>query len=490
MEIIFKSNIIKYNKRGVGFIYLLKEHQNKFNIGQQLKVTIKLPNNNIIFFAKLRSHHKEGIYVPASVANKNNLLDRKVPIVLVKIDGFFTKLSYDGRIYLPQKDAIELKLKQNEIILVKGIIDKKSYKEFCQVKIRRKSSTTEYFCMFNPKLRHKEGVFSIESILSRNRYNISKKLADAIKDFNYAFVDENNMVMYYGNRVPIVIRTNFDLKEIAHYLGCYFADGTKRGVDWGICASTFEQARYYLKLHDHLIRDHKIVPNISFTDTKDEETETLKKRLTNKWKEEVDLEIEEKRTRVIHSDCGYSRKTNPFGSLVLKEHRQLSQIYYNKLLKYLFDYIKKNNDSKLALDFILGTLEGDGSVGVRSGHLMIHSNLRELEILSEIMKYTKFQFRARKEGGNKGVIFIGSLEIIKNMPFLKDKIFQYYPKRRKLLQERLFNTGCAQFLLKGTKTSNTVIGKLKENGILDSDNELTKYGKEVQASLREFIERV
>ncbi len=62
-----------------------------------------------------------------------------------------------------------------------------------------------------------------------------------------------------------------------------------------------------------------------------------------------------------------------------------------------------------------------------------------------------------------------------------------YNKRRKILQERLGNTGCARFLLHNTKTSNMLIGKLKELGILDSNGKPTNYGKKVKKSLKEFV---
>ena len=488
MKIIFKSKIIKYNQSSVGFIYLPKEHQNKFDIGQQLKITVKLPNNDIIFFAKLRNHNRKGIYVPASVAKMNNLLNQSGLITLTKVNGFFTKISYDGRIYIPQKYAIGLKLKQNEILLIEGIIDGKSYREFCQVKIRQKDSTTEYFCMFNPKVGKKKGIFSIESILSKNKYSFPNKLKDIIKDFNYAFVNEKNVVMYYGNRVPIIIRTDFDPIKISYYLGCYFADGTKRGNSWGICASTFEQAKYYLKLHKEIIPDNSVISSISFTDIKNQEKSILIKKLVKQWKDKTGIKVEERRVRIIDSNFNYSPKTNPFGSLVFKEHRQLTQIYYNRLLIYLFKKIEITNNQKLALEFILGSLEGDGCVGV-NGDLRIYSNLKELEILKKIMQFTSYSFSAPIEGKNKGHIFIGSLELIRNIPFLKDKLFIYYPKRRKLLRERLANTGCAQFLLNGTKTSNMLIGILKQKGILNEKSELTKYGKQVQQSLREFVDQ-
>ena len=142
----------------------------------------------------------------------------------------------------------------------------------------------------------------------------------------------------------------------------------------------------------------------------------------------------------------------------------------------------------MANDFILGVLEGDGSVGAERGHLIITTNLEELDILSSIMKYTNLDFRERVEGKNKGIIYIGSIEIIKNISILKDKLFRYYPKRRKRLKERLAQTGCARFLLgKSKKTSNWLIGQLNNYGILNGKGKLTKEGRKIQKDLKEFL---
>jgi hypothetical protein len=486
MTIKFKSKIRRHNKRGVGFIYLPDYYQNQFKVSRELKVEIVLPDNKMFFFAKLRIHNKEGIYVPSHITKKFGLLNKEANIRIKEIKGFFTKTSQDGRIYLPQNYANELKLKQNEIVLIEGIIDEKKYSEFCQVKIRQKTNTREYFCMFNPKLIKKEGIFSIKYILSRNKFRIPKKIISLIENFNYAFLNKETIVLYYGNRVPIIAKIDFDLTNISHYLGCYFADGTKNGNNWGICSSTFKQARYYIKMHNQIIINNKIIPSISFTDIKNQNESILKRKLMEIWRKETNLDIDERRTRIIKSNCAPSKKANPFGSLVLKEHKQLSQIYYNKLLNLLFDVIKKEKNKKLAFEFILGVLEGDGSVGA-SGELFIHSNLKELKILKEIADYTGFKFRIHIEGKNKGYVFIGLLEIIKNIPILKDKLFKYYPKRRKILKERLAQTGCARFLLgKSKKTSNWLIGQLNKYEILDKGN-LTESGKKIQKDLKAFF---
>ena len=155
----------------------------------------------------------------------------------------------------------------------------------------------------------------------------------------------------------------------------------------------------------------------------------------------------------------------------------------------MFVEIKDKSSKDLALDFILGVLEGDGCVGPEGrGHLVIATNNIELQILTEVLSCAGFKYNVRKEGENRNCVHIGLLEIIKNISILKDKIFIYYPKRRKLLKERLANTASVRFLLGETnKTSNWLIGQFKKMGILDECGNLTEFGIHIQKELREFL---
>ena len=92
------------------------------------------------------------------------------------------------------------------------------------------------------------------------------------------------------------------------------------------------------------------------------------------------------------------------------------------------------------------------------------------------------------EGENKGGIHIGLLEVIRNIGILKDKIFKYYSKRRKLLKERLADTASVRFLLgENNKTSNWLIGQFNEMKILDRKGNLTEFGLQIQKDLKEFL---
>ena len=80
------------------------------------------------------------------------------------------------------------------------------------------------------------------------------------------------------------------------------------------------------------------------------------------------------------------------------------------------------------------------------------------------------------------------MEVIKNISILKDRIFKYYPKRRKLLKERLANTPSIRYLLgKTNKTSNWLIGQFNEMKIFGGNGNLTEFGKKTKEDLKEFL---
>ena len=65
-------------------------------------------------------------------------------------------------------------------------------------------------------------------------------------------INGNELAIFDGKQKSVVIPADISYEEIALYMGAYFADGTRKGNSWGICASTSEQAKFYLKMHSAL----------------------------------------------------------------------------------------------------------------------------------------------------------------------------------------------------------------------------------------------
>jgi len=482
----FKSTVTKGNNRGAGFIRIPLSIRSKFSIKNQYKVII---NSEVEFHSKVRDYRGKGVFVPTEINVKNKFYKKEVNVEMQKINGFFVKIGVDGRVYIPNF----YNLKNGDILSIEAKINGKELRKYPKIYLREKNNTKEFIFYLENKFYNKDAIIKIKKILNKNLVIHSKDIFKKILyDFDFAEIETDKIIIYYGTRVPIIVNTNIDLKYLAHYLGCYFADGTKRGNDWGICASTFEQANYYIKNHEGVITDSNIIFSLTCTRNRIGDIERLKKDLIAIWSGKVNSEIENKRVRIIKTNTIYAPNRGPYGSLSMKEHRQLTQIYYNRLLEYLFKLIIKNSDKGLATDFICGVMEGDGCVNSKTqGHIIITTNTEEIKILKKICdnSYLKSGIRTWKGKKTRVDITIGSLEIIKNISILKDKLFKYYPKRRKILKERLANTGCSRFLLgKNKKTSNWLIGQLNNYGILDGQGNLTKFGKKIQRDLKEFLE--
>jgi bifunctional DNA-binding transcriptional regulator/antitoxin component of YhaV-PrlF toxin-antitoxin module len=481
----FKSTVKKGNNKGVGFISIPIEKRNLFSIDGHINIII---NSKIEFFSKIKFYGTIGFYIPYKIMIENKLIGKYINVEVKKIEGFFTSIGSDGRIYIPQNIAEKYSLKFKDIVEIEFNRNNEKNTRYCLMNIRQRKNTKEYMCMFDFKRSRQDGIFRLKRKLSKNlqHSNFPKQV---LKDFNIGNIGDKRVICYFGNRMPIIINLNSDIGKMAYYLGCYFADGTKRGTHWGICASTFEQAKYYKDMHEMLIRNSKIVNNISYSDPENKDKEFLKNKLRNLWHKRTGIILKNVSVR-IHDTQYRAPNRNEYGTLVFKENRELTRIYYVRFLDFILDKINNENNQKLAIDFILGVLEGDGCSNAKSrGHVMIATNMKDSKILKNILISSNLKFNIRGESENRYSVYIWSLEIIKNISILKDKLFKYYPKRRKILKERLANTGCARFLLgKNKKTSNWLIGQLKNYEILDEKNNLTNFGKSVKKDLKEFFD--
>ena len=251
-------------------------------------------------------------------------------------------------------------------------------------------------------------------------------------------------------------------------------------------ASTILQGRYCLEKHSLLIDDANLSLGITLT-TPQMVDEQLKNNTAKIWNEGLNLKIPNNKVRIIKTETKEAPNRNPHGTLVLKELRQLTMIYYNKLLEQLLNKIRTNRDKQLAWNFLCGVLEGDGypTAASRPG-IGISTNLKEMEILKQVFAVLNLgnQGYLEKEGTKKATLRIGIFEIISNIEYIYDKLFQYYPKRRKKLINRLFLTGSVRYILgKQKSTSAFVKSSLKELGILNNNFKLTNKGKIIKKCL-------
>jgi bifunctional DNA-binding transcriptional regulator/antitoxin component of YhaV-PrlF toxin-antitoxin module len=478
----FKSFIIKANNNGTGFITIPKNLRTKFKRGDNLKVLISRNGLKTSFYGKICYWGRLGIYVSKHLTKRYTLFGKEHLIILEKAEGFFSKVCCDGRIYLPSDTSRKSGLKDGSIIKLSIGFDGEKICRYLKVHCRKKANTTEYFCMAGTDLASKEVVGNIEKILQKP--DLRGFPLSIISDLNSGVIDKDTTVIYDGHKVPIVVNNNLKLEGIAHYLGAFFADGTRKGNSWGIVASTFEQAKYYLSQHEKIVSDTETEKYVSITSNAPVNKTSLRDTWINNTRMLPDY------IRVHKTKTKHSKNRNVFGSLVFREHRKLVQDYYNRLLIYLFELIEKDNRGDLATDFILGVLEGDGSPSAANkGYIIISTNKEDSKVLQKILQFTDFDFKFHIESKtNKHYIRINSLSILKILPEIKDRIFRYYPKRRKKFIERFCKMGAVLFILgEQNHASGWVKANLRKSDILNSEYKLTSHGNEIRQCLKDML---
>lgn len=478
-----ESTVWKGNRMGAGFARIPKDSYSNFGLGENIKVEILNENGSIVFHPVISSYKNYlGFYIPKNICIGNKLWKKRVKVRIEKICGFHSKLGSDGRLHIPKVIAEKYDLKKDDLIAVKGRIGDKKIERICKIHARKIKN--ECLCLFSNEKGNKEGVFIVKKKLKRKIH--SRFLKAVLNNVNYGKINEEKVIAFYTSTRPIIISSKLKMdNNLIYYLGCYFADGTKRGTSWGITASTFEQANFYLKMHKKLIFNLHMHTYLSITS----KSSLVKDKLKREWKNKCGIDIEDVRLRLSKKG---SRKINPNGSLIIREYSQSPQRFYHRLLRYCIQEILKEKNKELALEFIFGVLEGDGSVA-RSGrgHVHIHTNDKEVEILEKVLKACDLKYNSYKEGAHKYTIRIGVLEILKNFEDLKDKLFCLYPKRRRTLIKRLQTVGAVRFILgKQNYASAWVKAWLKNEDILNENYELTTKGLKIKNNLKDMIKNV
>ncbi|MEK6973588.1 MAG: hypothetical protein AABW72_06160 [archaeon] len=482
MDFVFDSVVQKGNNKGVGFLKI-SEVSDLFDINQQVRCTIFSDSAHQDFFSKIKKYsNSKGIYVPKDICAINDFFGKRIKVKLAKINGFYSKIGADGKFYIPLEVAQQLKLEDKDILKIKVILpDGSVLEKYSLVRFREHKGSCEYSLVLNSKLKGIGGIINLEKLQSQILKKKSNELVitKLLKGLNFARINNDKFIILEPNKQPIFLRSDIKLKDIAYYLGCYFADGTKRGNSWAIAASTLEQARFYLDMHAFLTFESVLDFTLSYT--KSNKNNISESELIRIWESYLGITRIKRRFRFAKGvNAG---KTNEYGTLIMRKHKMLLLVVYNRLLEILISEIIKTKNFDLAEDFICGVLEGDGCPNAKTrGHIIITTNLKELRILGKVFKCSGISYKLREDskGKNNGTITIGSLEILKNFNNLKDKLFAHYPKRRKLLFERLKKVGGVRYML-GMQdyASSWVKAELKKQGLLNNKYKLTVKGQKM-----------
>jgi hypothetical protein len=371
-----------------------------------------------------------------------------------------------------------LQLKSNELILLEGQVENIIKTKLCKIKVREKNGKKEYFCIFSSELKNKSGLFAIKTKLPK--YNLKEPLRLILRDLNYGVLN-NRKIVILQHKSELYINPQIRLDDnLFYYLGCYLADGTRKNM-WAITASTFNQAKFYKEMHEKLILNPVYESSyISISLRKDNKVDI--KEIKNLWEKVCGIKVKSIRTRIIN---GNSLKTHLYGSLVIRENRKVTLLYYQKLLDYVISYIINKKNKMAAINFICGVLEGDGSPSARKrGYIIISSNKEDAATLQKILKIASVDYSIQKDC-NRVYVRLNVLGLLSKLELIWNKIFAYYPERRKKFIERFSKIGAVRFIIgEQNYCASWVKSWLRKNGILNENYELTPKGRKIKNLLK------
>ncbi|MHA2363854.1 MAG: hypothetical protein ACXAC7_07835 [Candidatus Hodarchaeales archaeon] len=263
------------------------------------------------------------------------------------------------------------------------------------------------------------------------------------------------MIIFLGNHRPLMTPITILRSEFIHYIGCYYADGTKFGSGWSINASTPEQAQYYQLIYKKLVKNPSINYNLTYTkkpfDTRP--NNALKVDLINYWNENAEIDLFPERIKIILSESEETKKWNEKGSLRIRDNRSLVlKLHLHLMNSILLDISTSDNKNHL-WKFLFGILEGDGYVcgGKKRFGLGFACHVKDT-MIREILTKLNIKFRVDLYKVKKGISFgievqLGLFEILLHLPIFEKFLFLYYSKRRKLFITRLFKQPTIQYLM-------------------------------------------
>lgn len=484
-----KGMVAKANNKGTAFLRFPRQ-KCKINTHTPISATLHIKDNEVSFYTKISNYDGLGFYIPKLIASRNDLIGNELTATIQRVYEFYARIDRYSRVMIPLCTIKKHNLKHGDIVSLD--VDTNNGMRTIYTKILKRKDREEYKALIRCKDITLNKVYTMK--INRKLQNIkpkkSKKCVTSLDLFDskeIGNVDSMDSIVFIGKAHPIIIPSKIDLRSIACYLGTYFADGTKVG-HWRINASTPNQAVFYRKIHESICKDAILKYRITFTAETRKNIDEIKSNLLELWKEVGTDQI----AMSIRIQSGVQLKRSKYGSLGISDYRSAVLVLYKRLLACFLKKVLKLRDKKLALDFICGVLEGDGSVaGGKRAHVNIHSNVNNYKILSKLLKITNLKHTVVKEKGNAIVLRIGGLEILKNLPLLKDKIFKYYPKRRKALIKKLNALGGVRFLLgKQDYASGWVKAWLKNEGFLNKKYQLSSKGKKIKNDLVSMMREV
>lgn len=428
-----------------------------------------------------------GFYIPAHIVEKEKLITSEICVSVFNTEYYSGRISSDKRVSIPLDIVKEMNIQPKDLYKVEFKIDNITYTEIVIINItdRYDNRSDEY----NFTVRMNEVSVSSDILvkITDKIKTISKSNTNIINGniFSVSMFDDNsiigdlgeNILVFNGNHVPLIVKKYINIETYSHYFGCYYADGTKKANDFSINASTPEQAIYYLKIINEILFHHKRYFRLTYTvkpyDIRDEDT--IKNNLISYWHEKANVLIESRNIKLIRTSSDKIRNWSPRGSLRIIVSLGLALQFHVNIMNLIVKYIKDNNNRILMWSFLFGIMEGDGYVsGGKEGFGLGIATSKDDIIIRESLNKLQINYSVDSSRTNDGVslgiqISFGLIQVLNNLEILNKNLFIYYPKRRKIFTERLLNKPTVVSILKNenihadnSKTKNILLSLQEE----------------------------
>jgi hypothetical protein len=461
--------IAKGNAKGTGWITLPLNVRKGHEPGKYYNCSIITETKEKILLTQklLIIKNSWGFYIPQKICLEKKLLGTLVQATIKKSATIPGKVEQDQRVRLPIAVVQEKMIKEKELYEIELQIGEKLFTEIVIIKSidrgNRNRENEYYYTIRMQKIPiNTEGQTKIkkkiELLDAKTKWDNKEEIyiPELLPEATMGKISEKTMVIFLGNHKPIITPITILIEEYVHYFGCYYADGTKKGTFWRINASTREQGKYYLRKYSNLIINFE--PNYWLTYTKKNQIDNrnekeIKLDLKRYWENIKGININPDRIIIIESDSENIKKWNEYGSLDIRDNKGLVRLLHvntlNKITKALesYDLIKFRNFN--IWNFLFGVLEGDGNVfgGMNRFGVEFTCHVRD-EIISRFLTLLKIHHNLNHKDDSTIKIYFTLTEVLKNIEILHDKIFTYYPKRRKIFINRLFDQSTVKHLLK------------------------------------------
>ena len=328
-------------------------------------------------------------------------------------------------------------------------------------------------------------------------------------EFFIGKINENEIIVLAERTLPVHFPLYLQIdNEVIYYFGCYLADGSTHGDSTAINASTYKQANYFMKMYRSFIYNTSLLFYLSYTKlaTDLRENQDIISELKLYWQNIPDIVFDDNKIRLWTSrlTSRENKKMTEYGTLEINDARKIVKIFYIKLMEKITTLLLKSKSKVLIWKFILGFLEGDGSVHISNTgrfYIKFAANIDNIEILTNLLDIIEVRYRLDKsqiKNGGKGVMIIIFIQqILKHLDNFSSEIFKYYPKRRKLFVIRFFMNPSVHYLTGyRNKLNQPSVEKYLNENIKNSvslineiyklEHELNSYGFKIADFVNEF----